>query len=58
MKLHKPFNPDGDTLTTTSKIGDILDKGYFKSNFQNSKPLENKNIFRKTYGFLNRLRNS
>ena len=35
MKLHKPFNPDGDTLTTTSKIGDILDKGNFKSNFQN-----------------------
>ena len=29
MKLHKPFNPDGDTLTTTSKIGDILDKGNF-----------------------------
>ena len=28
MKLHKPFNPDGDTLTTTSKIGDILDKGF------------------------------
>ena len=37
MKLHKPFNPDGDTLTTTSKIGDILDKGkhmVFSTNYE------------------------
>ena len=27
IKLHKPINPDGGTLTTTSKVGDILDKG-------------------------------
>lgn len=27
IKIHKPFNPDGDKLTTTARIGDIMDKG-------------------------------
>merc|ERR1711962_90190 len=27
IKLHKPFNPDGGKLITTSRVGDILDKG-------------------------------
>jgi len=27
IKIHKPFNPDGGKLTTTARIGDIMDKG-------------------------------
>jgi len=27
IKIHKPFNPDGGKLSTTARIGDILDKG-------------------------------
>ena len=27
IKLHKPFDADGAKLSTTTKVGDILDKG-------------------------------
>ena len=27
IKIHKPFDPDGGQLSTTARIGDIMDKG-------------------------------
>lgn len=52
IKIHKPFNPDGDKLITTARIGDIMDKGkhmVFATELETKVPCEPKHYYLYTF---------